>query len=761
MSLKHKMFLSMGLLLLASSGCIAYGFYGSASIIDKTDVVRTETYPVLDTANQLTSIVNSTKHNFIVAFEGRDDNLLEDVTDYKNSFIALLSQLKAKTGDVELDEIEKTYLAYIESGEKVIVRYVETEDYSTVEDSLEQLGTSAFVLNNLILSYHNKKYLSFTRALDNIEAQSQDFKKLFLSFGFILLLVVLFLFVVMIGVFNSLSELISHAKMLGEGNLDQAVIVERRDELGYLALTFESMRCSLKELFENLDNKVSERTAQLRASEKEVKDILDAIDQGIFTFTPNLDVNKEHSQKAEDIFNTEDFKAVDLNQVLGLNTKQITEFKNWLDMVCKMPIVRRQWHKYSKLCPVDELNNMGKNRDRIVKIQFSPIEENNQVQKFMLLATDVTEQRRADTALRKTVKEQASFTSNVIALINVDPSESNQFIERIRQFDLSLIKYRQLDNLTTDQAELFRSVHTLKGHSGTLGFIELAGHLAQLENQLHAMREHQAIQLSDWVESIDQLGGGIKILLALRERLFEGYHSSGLLIDGAAYEQLLEQLRIGMNSGKNSESAKIYRELFALNSQPFAFYCKKYNNLISKLRMTENKTIDDLVVETPHELVNREFMKLMDDALVHIIRNAIDHGIEQDEERKTAGKAAGQIRVSYQLRQGQQHIYISDDGRGMETESIAKRALQLGVANDAEIRMMTEKEKLRLIYRAGFSSKDQVTELSGRGVGLDAVYTTLVMHGGGVDVKTIVGQGTTFHLYLPENLEELKVQMAS
>jgi two-component system chemotaxis sensor kinase CheA len=87
--------------------------------------------------------------------------------------------------------------------------------------------------------------------------------------------------------------------------------------------------------------------------------------------------------------------------------------------------------------------------------------------------------------------------------------------------------------------------------------------------------------------------------------------------------------------------------------------------------------------------------------------------------------------------------------------------LQLGVASETEILAMSEKDKLRLIYRAGFSSKDQVTELSGLGVGLDAVNTALSLRGGGVDVQTIVGQGTTFHLYLPVDIVELKVQLAS
>lgn len=151
--------------------------------------------------------------------------------------------------------------------------------------------------------------------------------------------------------------------------------------------------------------------------------------------------------------------------------------------------------------------------------------------------------------------------------------------------------------------------------------------------------------------------------------------------------------------------------------------------------------------------IDRQILDVVKDCMVHLIRNAADHGIETAPERLAAGKAAhGTIR----LRAGQEgsHIVleVSDDGRGLDLERIRMRAFAQGIADDETLTRMGEGDVARLIFAPGFSTAGSITNLSGRGVGLDAVRTSIESVGGTVDVQNRPGRGTSVILRMPLTL---------
>lgn len=148
--------------------------------------------------------------------------------------------------------------------------------------------------------------------------------------------------------------------------------------------------------------------------------------------------------------------------------------------------------------------------------------------------------------------------------------------------------------------------------------------------------------------------------------------------------------------------------------------------------------------------LDRNIIEEIYEPLLHMVRNALDHGIEEVEERQRRGKnISGTIRLQA-CRQGENVlIQVSDDGRGIDTAALARRALEQGLVSAEQLAEMNEQEKLRLIFLPGLSSKESISDLSGRGVGMDVVENTVRRLGGTVQVNSEPGQGTSFTLTLP------------
>jgi two-component system chemotaxis sensor kinase CheA len=147
----------------------------------------------------------------------------------------------------------------------------------------------------------------------------------------------------------------------------------------------------------------------------------------------------------------------------------------------------------------------------------------------------------------------------------------------------------------------------------------------------------------------------------------------------------------------------------------------------------------------------------MAEPLMHLLRNAVGHGIETTAERARAGKRPqGMLRLNAYHQGNQVVIEVSDDGHGIDVEKVRQRAIAQGLVTPEEAARLTEAETLELILRPGFSTADEITELSGRGIGLDVVQTVLARLKGTVQIETAAGRGTTFRLRLPLTLAILR-----
>ncbi|MEM9082723.1 MAG: chemotaxis protein CheW, partial [Planctomycetota bacterium] len=143
-------------------------------------------------------------------------------------------------------------------------------------------------------------------------------------------------------------------------------------------------------------------------------------------------------------------------------------------------------------------------------------------------------------------------------------------------------------------------------------------------------------------------------------------------------------------------------------------------------------------------------LEQLGDPLVHMLRNSVDHGIETPEEREAKGKqATGTIKLTAEHQGGHVRVTIVDDGKGIDRNVIAEKAVEKGLATPDGVAQLSDSEVFKFIFAAGFSTAAQVSDLSGRGVGMDVVRTNIAKLGGQVNVQSTVGQGSVFEILIP------------
>lgn len=191
--------------------------------------------------------------------------------------------------------------------------------------------------------------------------------------------------------------------------------------------------------------------------------------------------------------------------------------------------------------------------------------------------------------------------------------------------------------------------------------------------------------------------------------------------------------------------------------QPIGRLFQKYPRIARDLARSMGKDVE-LVLEGEETEIDKTMIEDLADPIIHLIRNAVDHGVEDPAERVAAGKPQKAI-VKLAAHQEGDHIMITvtDDGHGMNAEKLRAKALERGVITDEEANAMDERQSFNLVFLPGFSMAQKVSDVSGRGVGMDVVRTNIQKLNGTIDIRSQQGKGTTFIIGLPLTLAILPV----
>ncbi len=201
--------------------------------------------------------------------------------------------------------------------------------------------------------------------------------------------------------------------------------------------------------------------------------------------------------------------------------------------------------------------------------------------------------------------------------------------------------------------------------------------------------------------------------------------------------------------GLDRVTADIQLAVMRTRMQPLEKLFGKYPRLIRDLARKTNKKID-LVIEGGETEVDKSVIDELGDPLIHLLRNSADHGIEMPEDRVKAGKSdTGTIKLVASHEGSHVRILVVDDGKGLVRDRIAKKAIERGLVTEAEVASLSDREVYKFIMLPGFSTAEKVSDLSGRGVGMDVVKTNIEKLKGTIDLHSTPGKGSTIEINIP------------
>lgn len=247
------------------------------------------------------------------------------------------------------------------------------------------------------------------------------------------------------------------------------------------------------------------------------------------------------------------------------------------------------------------------------------------------------------------------------------------------------------------------------------------------------------------VERLDNLVNLVGELITDRNHLKQ-IHSRLTRMNGN-YDKISETLT---HLGRITD--ELQEEVMHIRMLPIASVFGKFPRMVHDMSQKVGKQID-LIIRGEKTEMDRSMLEEINDPLIHLVRNSVDHGIESSEERRAAGKPErGQLTLTARHEQGRVILTVEDDGGGINAEKLRKSAVQKGLISAEEAAGLTEEQSIDLMFLAGLSTAQKTTDISGRGVGLDIVNTNIQRINGSIQVETKLGQGTCFQIVLPLTL---------
>lgn len=478
------------------------------------------------------------------------------------------------------------------------------------------------------------------------------------------------------------------------------------------------------------NRKLSKLNKKIHQSQEKISLLLNNAGQGFLTFKRGFLIDSEYSKECEKLLG-ENISSKDIRKLLFSDIKKQNFFEHTLINALneKMPIKR---NSYLSLLPNIILLNK-----KAVKLEYKIINENT----FMLILTNVTTQKKLENKIKK---EQEIFK-----MIVAVASESTLFYDVTDEYEKFI--NNKIDS--SDIQELYRIIHTFKGSFSQLYMEEVVRTLHSFESILSELIKENSInqeKLEEIIENHDfkTVYFETKKIIAeiLGDEFLQLHNYIKIDVSNILDLQCKISNMIGDKELASPQCQAILCKIQDLSKQSLYGLLKPYVSLVRNLSHKFHKNIDELIIDGNKEILVKEEIKPFIKSLVHVFRNSVDHGIENPEDRVEKGKdESGIIICQFKEKNNKLHILVSDDGKGLDSSKIGEIAIKKGI----EITSLSEDEIYKIIFNDNFSTKNTVSDVSGRGIGMSAVKNELEKLNGVIHIISQKDIGTTFEFIIP------------
>lgn len=498
-------------------------------------------------------------------------------------------------------------------------------------------------------------------------------------------------------------------------------------------LELQKAKTELELYSQNLEKMVQERTAEIKSLNTSMQALLDSLSQGFVIFDSKGLCSPVHSKACLDVLEGNP-TGLNIWSLLKLSEKETDSFKKWMLTA------------FSEMLPFEDIAPLGLPRykhsqNRQIKLSYSPIRsESGSIEHLVLIAEDITrlvvaeDQAEKDRAQVQMILSVLSHKKQILSFF----SESQRLIDDLEQ----LAK----NNFNTQQA--FIGLHTLKGAAAQLHFFELS-------QSCHAAEDH----LSQYSETPEWMSRFYQFVLEFREIRTQTFSRLSPILGPISELQVPKKevslFDLQMFSQNllpvSAELGQSFNEKFL--SEPLFDLLKPFEEMSLNLAQHEGKKLKPFVFSGQVVKVNPQDWGGLISSLVHVFRNSVDHGLESPDQRLALQKDEdGQISIFAEDLEEQIVLRISDDGAGINSQKLREKIKSQG-EDDSQ---MTEFEVLQLVFRPNLSLKQEVSALSGRGVGMDAVMANVLAMGGTCFVQSKLNEGTEIILKVPKQTQTAK-----
>ena len=599
-------------------------------------------------------------------------------------------------------------------------------------------------------------------------------------------------------------------KSIAEGDLSVSVKLKRNDELGQLASSFNSMirdldaaHKTLKKYNLELEDKIAQRTAALSETNKEIKDILDNISQAIFTIDDRLKFNPQYSKFAYNIFGKVSFADKNMLDVLFPLEEQMglrESMTLWLNRVFESD--GTSWDNLEPLQPVKEIaiySNDGADRiTKYIKMKFQPVTDifepdlKGKVSKVMLIVQDITEKKTLQMEMVVKEKEYKDNISQIVEIIKMDQELFQDFITECKDnlicFEPKLIQLKDDKENMELINDLSRIMHTIKGNAKIFNLERIVGEAHSIENIFSAIRKGEATLTDNLLDKtfkkLDKFNDMFNETMDIYYKIVQSKNLDfGKTRSEERNKEDIEVVKVKVNeinrlaeliqragrliihedpvilaSKLGSEKAREIEDIFkqtgeqikSIRKVSFSRLFARFPRMIRDISIELDKKVKFL--SSGEDLyVDKYIYDNLSEPLIHIIRNSLDHGIEKPEERFKLGKTEeGTIRLDIFEKGTELIVAISDDGKGLDNDRIKAKAVMKELISPQEALAMSDEDAINLIFSPGFSTDDNVTDISGRGVGMFIVKTSIEDNlKGRIKIESNKGEGTIITINIP------------